>query len=122
MKISKKILSFVLSIAVIFGIYSMTVINTSAKDLEWEYEIVNKEVHITGCVNKVKDVIIPEKIEGYPVTEVSAYTFSDEGYRVTSITIPKTVRVLGDFDFQCPFLGLSDDFEMYFVDEDNKYF
>ena len=52
---------------------------------EFEYKIKDEEVCITKYVGSSKEVVIPEKIEGFPVTSVGEYAFSNN--KLTSIDL-----------------------------------
>lgn len=56
------------------------------------YEIINNEVRITWIGNSPSDVVIPEKIEGLPVTSIDGFAFEDND--ITSVQIPSTVTVI----------------------------
>ncbi len=86
---------------------------------EFIYEIKNEEICIRECYSRGNVAIIPEEIDGYPVTELDAYAFSvgavrafgtisvDEyqglprlaGERLEEIIIPKTVKRVGRYAF-----------------------
>lgn len=69
------------------------------------YEIVNGEVTIISCA-PVEDgdgyVEIPSEIEGYPVTALAEYSFFNS-LGVRKLTIPNTVKTIGDGAFACDF-------------------
>ncbi len=62
------------------------------------YEIVNGEVVITDCSVYVTSMVIPSTIEGYPVTAIGNYTFSD-CYSLEEVIIPEGVKRIGDYVF-----------------------
>lgn len=86
---------------------------------EFIYEIKNEEICIQKCYSHGNVAVIPTEIDGYPVTELSAYAFSvgavhafgtitvDEyhglprlaGERLEEIIIPKTVKRVGRYAF-----------------------
>lgn len=60
--------------------------------------IVDNEVVITSCETIISgDHIIPETIDGYPVTNIGEAFV--ECVNLTSITIPGTVKTVGDYAF-----------------------
>ena len=59
-----------------------------------EFIIKNGEVTITKCKDKnVTEVVIPSKIDGYPVTSIGEYAFCD-CTGLTSVTIPNSVTTI----------------------------
>ena len=63
------------------------------------YEISDGEVTITGYVTEpVGALVIPEKIEGYPVTTIGTKAF-DYCYSLTSVEMPN-VQTIGDGAFR----------------------
>lgn len=62
------------------------------------YSIYNGEVTIDGYIGSKTAVVIPGKIEGYPVTEIGDEAF-DGCTSLTSVMIPRSVTVIGDEAF-----------------------
>ncbi len=95
-----KITSVLLSAIMVIGIFSVIPFAASAteKTKDWEYTISNGEVTVTKYIGTATDVVIPETIEGKPVTEVSEFCFVEDlkwdysNYTITSLYIPKDVR------------------------------
>ncbi len=63
------------------------------------YQINNNEVTITGCDRStIGEMIIPSRIEGYPVTKIGAEAFMNCA-GITSVTIPEGVIEIGKSAF-----------------------
>lgn len=78
----------------------------TAEAVEWDfsaeehltYTVSGDSIRITGFDNTVEDLVIPDTIEGLPVTVIDWYAF--EGcYRLRSVTIPETVTHISRFAF-----------------------
>ena len=94
---------------------------TGIKDEYAEYNYYNQNgvelSYICGIKdgeNNIKDVVIPDKINGYTVTEIGEYAFSSRNVELykfqwfkyqekdnmfNSISIPETVKSIGDYAF-----------------------
>jgi hypothetical protein len=71
---------------------------TEAQNAEdFKTVVVNGQVTITDYTGSVKDVRIPDRINGFPVTSIGAAAFWDN--RLTSVTIPDSVTSIGDQAF-----------------------
>ena len=77
------------------------------------YTVSNDQVTITGLSDEyLTDLVIPEKIEGLPVTAIKESAFSGCS-QITSITVPNSVTSIGDGAFKgtnptkvtLPFIG-----------------
>ena len=55
------------------------------------YKIKGKEVVITGTRSGIRELTIPEEVEGKPVTTIAAYAFFREEDLV-SVTLPRTLK------------------------------
>lgn len=63
------------------------------------YEINSGEVTITGCAkNTTGKVVIPDTIEGYPVTAIGEKAFYQQG-KITEVVLPDTVKTIHDYGF-----------------------
>lgn len=63
----------------------------------FEYEIYDGGVIITKYKGGQTEAVIPDDIDGVPVEEIGFYAF--EAQPVTSVTIPDTVKVIGEGAF-----------------------
>lgn len=61
------------------------------------YEVNGDTVTITGYTGSDMDVIVPEIIEGKPVVAIGKQAFSNK--LMNYVTLPETVRLIGDFAF-----------------------
>jgi len=75
-------------------------ISVSAESINGElsYEVVGEEVVITGVNGEPKNIIIPEEIEGYPVTSIGKSAFLGCS-SLTTIEIPNSVMSIGGYVF-----------------------
>lgn len=75
-------------------------LNASAGTYDiFTYEIKNGEVTITGCAkNTTGKVVIPDTIEGYPVTAIGEKAFYQQG-KITEVVLPDTVKTIHDYGF-----------------------
>ncbi|WP_020618326.1 leucine-rich repeat protein [Paenibacillus daejeonensis] len=64
---------------------------------EFAYTVHNSMATITGYTGSSKDIIIPEEIDGYPVTGIGNEAFRSLG--LTSVTIPEGVITIGSSAF-----------------------
>ncbi len=116
----KKIVSITMALIMIMSMFAGLEISSVAEDdvLSYlTYEINDGEVTITDCDNSISgDVVIPDTIEGYPVTTIGASLF----YRcdkIESVVIPSTVKKIGDDIFSgC------DAIANITVDKNNEYY
>ncbi len=61
---------------------------------DWEFQLLDNEVTITGYVGNGGDVIIPETIYGCPVTKINGKIYSSMLENATSIVFPSTVKTV----------------------------
>ena len=91
------LLMFIISI---FSMIDFCVINVSAETYgDLTYVVTNEEVTITGCNVDTTEVVIPDKIENYPVTCIERFAFRN-CTKLVNITIPESVTEIGDCAFE----------------------
>lgn len=66
---------------------------------DFGYAINNGAVTVTDYYADAENVVIPEKIEGLPVTEIGPLAFFASG--IKSVTIPDTVEIICESAFMC---------------------
>lgn len=108
----KKLTSLCLALIMILGMLTAAPVtagaaeetseSVSAKSGDFEYELYDDTVYITGYSGNEANLTIPSEIDGYTVTEISGSAF--QGYEnLTSITIPGSVTDVGYEAFaNCP--------------------
>ena len=104
MKRLSKILSLILTVVMIISAVPMTAAAKTYGDLT--YTISNGEVTITDCDESVfGEIIIPDEIDGYPVTSIGKGIFVGGGAfencdALTSVTIGNSVTSIGSRAFR----------------------
>lgn len=63
-----------------------------------EYSVTDSGVRITGCDDTAEEIVIPDTIEGVPVTVIDWYAF-ENCPKLRSVTIPDTVTHISRFAF-----------------------
>jgi len=64
-----------------------------------KYKLENGTLTITGCDPKpTGDLIIPDTIDGFPVTSIGSEAFAD-CTGLTSVTLPSSLKSIGDLAF-----------------------
>ena len=94
MQKSKRFLLIIMAFVLVASVFAGLNITSFAAAI-FEYEIRNGEVIITDCNTGVYGAVeIPEKIDGYPVTEIgyNVFTYCDN---ITSVTVPDSVKSIG---------------------------
>ncbi len=82
-----------------FDIRNTNTYDPSQSDIDYDYEIMNSEAVITDCnMESTGDLVIPETIEGYPVTTIKKSAFSNCD-KITSVVIPDSVTTIEEFSF-----------------------
>lgn len=86
---------------------SLTGCGSATPAEEFDYEMVDGEVIITGYHGTEQEIVIPKEIENRPVTEIGEKAFS--GYDLTSVSFPKTMEIIGENAFAgCSCLTVAD--------------
>lgn len=96
----EKLLSIILAVSLIFNLFTVTSV-TQVKAFvseNWNYEIINDDVIITGYHGEQKNVTIPVTIAGKNVIAIGDRTFSSCS-NLESITIPNGVTSIGSYAF-----------------------
>ena len=65
----------------------------------WEYEVEEGTVTVTGYVGKDEAVVIPDRIEGMPVTAITKDAFA-YNRKITSVVLPRDLVEIPDGAFQ----------------------
>ena len=95
----KRIMSLVLSIAIIFSALSLGSNFVFADDPnDFMYEINNSTVNISGYIGSGGVVTVPDIIETFPVVSIGSQTFSDN-FDLTGIVLPNSITSIGDDSF-----------------------
>ncbi|MEE1014035.1 MAG: leucine-rich repeat protein [Clostridia bacterium] len=70
-------------------------------DGDWEFQLLDNEVKITGYIGEGGDVVIPETLYGAPVTKVDIKAHSSNNFsKATSLVFPSTVKdITGEWYF-----------------------
>lgn len=106
----KKGLSVLLAFVLLLACLPMGAVSISAATYDrLTYEISNGEVTITGHTyydhDAARELVIPEYIEGYPVTAIDDRAF-DTCFAISSVIIPDTVITIGNGAFSyCHYLN-----------------
>ena len=146
MKKTRKAVSLLLSLLIIFPTLSGTGVTAFAEEtditdyLTYEHkstQMYGDGINITGCDTSISgDIVIPDTIDGYPVVYLGDYAFKNCD-KITSVTIPDSVKSIHNsaFPYTCKNLkeitigaGVSilpsiyAPVERVFISEKNKYF
>lgn len=94
----KRMISILLSLTLCLSVLSGALPARAVANMSWR--IKDGEVTITAYVNPLfpEEVVLPQTIEGYPVTAIGMTAFSN-CTNITSITIPDTVKTIGEKAF-----------------------
>ena len=75
----------------------------ASSDLGLEYEIIDGQVRILAVTRSEEEIVIPENIEGLPVTAIGEEAFYQNPCR--SVTLPETLRTIESSAFyRCYYL------------------
>lgn len=83
-----------------YAIFSTAQSTFALTDGDWDFQLLNDEVIITGYRGSATEVIIPDTIYGKPVTGATFDTWSDSENitKAVSIKIPGSIKIIGDFE------------------------
>ncbi len=107
MKTTKKAVSLLLSLLMVFTTLFGTGVTAFADEADIlsyiKYEYSSSQfysgMHITDCDTSLSgDVVLPDTIEGYPVTYIKNSAFSG-CHNITSVTIPDSVKIVSNSAF-----------------------
>lgn len=95
----KRLISALLILTLCLTALPFAGVAQAATDGPFTYEIADGEVTITRCEYASYDhLVIPETIEGYPVTSIGNSAFY-QCFLLSGITLPKTIRYIGEKAF-----------------------
>lgn len=101
-KISKWLIILVVVLSLTLSIGAASVHAASyIYNNEIEYEILDGEVIVTGIPfynTRVVQLVIPDYLQGYPVTRIAAYAF-ENNVRLCSVVLPSTLKKIGEGAF-----------------------
>lgn len=92
----------------IFFLLGAIPIGASAAEItsDFEYLVLDDgNVEITSYIGNNKNVVIPEEIDDKSVTKISDLCFKNSVIDIESITIPKTINHLGEYEDKNEFTG-----------------
>ena len=89
-----------LFLGIIFLLFAIALPTSAEEGGGYSYTIANGEVTIYSTpISLSGDVVVPERIEGYPVTKIQSYAFSSRK-NITSVQLPSTITSIGSYAFQ----------------------
>jgi uncharacterized repeat protein (TIGR02543 family) len=94
-KVFTKILIAVLAFLVIIAGFPMAALADTGI---WSYDISSGQARITGYSGPGGAVVIPDTLEGCPVTQIGVGAFS-LNHTITSVSMPDTIKIIGDTAF-----------------------
>lgn len=98
----KKLKIFLTMTAVVFSAMLCCSVNVFAlTEGDWEFQLLDNEVNITGYNGSDKDVVVPETIYGRPVTKANFnhYRYGENIYEAVSIKFPGSIKVIEDISY-----------------------
>ena len=99
-KTVKRLLVFLLAMAVVLVSVPLVAASEGITEEGLTYIIENSEVTVTGVQGKCVELIIPEEIEGLPVTKIAEKAFEFNNY-IRSAYVPDSVLSIEDYAFDC---------------------
>lgn len=98
----KKILLIISSVMILIGVlhFDTFIISATTSYTQdfYTYTISNNEITITACNSNNTNIIIPEKINGYNVTNLADYAFAN-CTSTKKITMPDSIINIGSYAF-----------------------
>lgn len=80
-----------------FSLFSLHANAEVVKSGDWIYEVVDDHVELVSYRGTDKDVVLPQKLEGLPVTIINSNALN--GDKLTSVVIPNGVEKIGSSAF-----------------------
>ena len=100
----KKILSLLIIISIIC--IHISIITASSRNISGEYEYIveNGYAIIRGTIDISGDIVIPEQLDGYPVTGIGSNTINTNSIsfknKLTSVVLPNSLQFIGYGSFK----------------------
>jgi hypothetical protein len=93
----RNVLFFVLFIGFVFSVFGQNI-------SDFRYIELNGGIIITGYRGSVRDVVIPERINGLPVIAIGVEAFSPHQetskVQLTSVILPNSIFYIGELAFE----------------------
>lgn len=99
MKISRFIIALFIGLSSWYSMHGLHAKAQLIENGEWKYEIVGDHVELAHYLGKSKEVVIPQKIEGMPVTIIRSDAFLYLDVRLTRVVIPDGIEKIGAWAF-----------------------
>ena len=97
----KRVISFTMILVLLFSLVSVMTLALTSNG--FTYEVSDGEATITAYNDSSSSIAIPETLGGVPVTKIGDFAFADraekKGSDITSLTLPKTLKYIGDGAF-----------------------